>query len=156
MKRGALNSACQGAHVALMPPLPADPAVTDNAIRAVVFSSPAWATAPGQLPAGWPYENRDGQPAGFLESDMDEERTGLAKAFVSKFQQIMSDQADAAADLRLTAEEALEAKFSKREVSAMKKIARVQLKDARLKTAYDNHALEEIGRAVGCDVFNLT
>lgn len=86
---------------------------------------------------------------------MDEERAGLTRAFVYKFETVLKDQRDAADDLRMLAEEALEAKFSKREVAAMRKIARIKMKNDRLKAAYDNHALEEIGRAVGCDVFTL-
>jgi uncharacterized protein (UPF0335 family) len=65
----------------------------------------------------------------------------------------MRDVETAQSDLKAIAEAAKAQEFSPRDVAAMKKIARLRLKDQKEAAQAELEALERIGKAAGFDVF---
>lgn len=68
----------------------------------------------------------------------------------------MTRQQIAAEDIKVIALKALEAEFSKRDIGAMKAIARMRLKDQKSQAQEKLEALERIGKIVQFDLFDFS
>ena len=86
---------------------------------------------------------------------LDLNRTTITKDFVARLETCMRDAETAAADLKEVVAQAAEAEFTKRDIEAMKKIARLRLKDQVGRAREQIDALRRIGAAVQCDLFTL-
>jgi uncharacterized protein (UPF0335 family) len=84
---------------------------------------------------------------------LDLNRTTVTTDFVSRFEAVMRDQQTAADDLKEIAAQAAEQEFSKRDIEAMKKIAKMRLKDQVGRAREQIDALRRIGAAVQIDLF---
>ena len=84
---------------------------------------------------------------------LDLNRTTITTNFVDRFEEALRVQETAANDLKEIANDAVEQEFSKRDVEAMKKIARFRLKDQVGRAREQIDALRRIGAAVQCDLF---
>jgi uncharacterized protein (UPF0335 family) len=87
-------------------------------------------------------------------SALDLDRKTITKSFVDRMEECMRAQQTAADDLKEVIADAKEAEFSPRDVEAMKKIAKLRLKDQRGRAQEQLEALQRIGRAVGFDLFD--
>jgi uncharacterized protein (UPF0335 family) len=85
---------------------------------------------------------------------LDLNRTTITKSFVDRMEECMRAQENAAADLKGVIAEANEAEFSKRDIEAMKKIAKLRLKDQLGRAREQLESLDRIGKAVNCDLFD--
>lgn len=86
--------------------------------------------------------------------DLDLNRTTLTKSFVDRMESCMREAAVAQDNLKQVIAEAKEAEFGKRDVDAMKKIAKLRKDDNRGVAQEQLAALERIGKAVGFDLFD--
>lgn len=84
---------------------------------------------------------------------LDLDRTTATKNFVDRIEECLRDAQTAADDLKGVLAEAKEAEFAPRDVEAMKKIARLRLKDQIGRAQEQLEALQRIGDAVGADLF---
>lgn len=85
---------------------------------------------------------------------LDLDRTTIIKNYVDRFEQCMRDAEmarDAIKDLTI---EVKAQEFSPRDISAMKKIANLRLKDQVSRAKEQLDALQRIGRAAGVDLFD--
>lgn len=85
---------------------------------------------------------------------LDLNRTTTTKNFVDRIEECMRAQENAAADLKEVLNDANEQEFTKRDIEAMKKIARLRLKDQMGRAREQLEALDRIGKAVNCDLFD--
>lgn len=85
---------------------------------------------------------------------LDLNRTQLTKDMVDRFLDAMQRQQIAAEDIKIIAVAALEQEFSKRDIGAMKAIAKLRLNDKKSEAQEKLEALERIGKAVGFDLFD--
>lgn len=86
---------------------------------------------------------------------LDLNRTTVTTDFVNRMETCMRDAEAAAADLKEVVAQAAEQEFTKRDIEAMKKIARLRLKDQIGRAREQLDALRRIGAAVQCDLFSL-
>lgn len=86
---------------------------------------------------------------------LDLNRTTITTDFVNRFEAVMRDQQTAADDLKEIAAQASEQEFSKRDIEAMKKIAKMRLKDQIGRAQEQIDALRRIGAAVQIDLFEM-
>lgn len=86
--------------------------------------------------------------------DLDLNRTTITKSLVDRMEECLRAQENAAADLKEVLADANEHEFSKRDIEAMKKIARLRLKDQMGRAREQLEALDRIGKAVNCDLFD--
>ena|ERR1700756_3125529 len=84
----------------------------------------------------------------------DLDRSTLIKNMVDRMESCMRQAQSAADDLKEVIADCREAEFIARDIGAMKKIARLRLKDQRAIAAEQIEALQRIGRAVGFDLFD--
>lgn len=84
---------------------------------------------------------------------LDLDRTTATKNFVDRMEKCLRDAQTAADDLKEVLAEAKEAEFAPRDVEAMKKIARLRLKNQIGHAQEQLEALQRIGDAVGADLF---
>jgi uncharacterized protein (UPF0335 family) len=86
---------------------------------------------------------------------LDLNRTTITTDFVKRMEECMRQQEAAAADLKELTAQAAEQEFTKRDIEAMKRIARLRLKDQVGRAREQIDALRRIGDAVQCDLFSL-
>ncbi len=102
--------------------------------------------SPDQTPSETPRKN-------WTEA-LDLNRTTATKSFVDRLEECMRQQQTAADDLKEVVADAKEAEFSVRDIEAMKKIAKLRLKDQLGRAREQLDALERVGKAVGFDLFD--
>lgn len=85
---------------------------------------------------------------------LDLDRTTITREFVNRMENCMRQMQDAQEDLKQVIADAKEAEFKPRDVEAMKKIARLRLKDQKGRAQEQLEALERIGKAVEFDLFD--
>ena len=95
-----------------------------------------------------------GEPKRDFEKMFDLDRTSLTKNMVDRMETCLRDVQTAQADLKAIVAAAREAEFSKRDVEAMRKIAKLRLDDKKGAAQEQLEALEKIGKAVGFDLFS--
>jgi hypothetical protein len=96
-----------------------------------------------------------GDPPRDFARMLDLDRSTLIKDFVGEMEARMRDVETALSDLKDIAEAAARQEFTPREVAAMKKIAKLRLKDQKAAASLELEALQRIGRAAGFDVFDF-
>lgn len=84
----------------------------------------------------------------------DVDRTALTKNMVDRMETCMWEQQAAADDLKEVVAECAEQEFSKRDIEAMKTIAKLRLKDKKGAAQEKLEALERVGKAIGFDLFD--
>lgn len=84
----------------------------------------------------------------------DLDRTTLTKSMVDRMERCMREAEAATADLKEVVAECREAEFSKRDIEAMKTIAKLRLQDKKRAAQEKLEALERVGKAVGFDLFD--
>lgn len=87
---------------------------------------------------------------------LDLNRTTITSDFVARFEAVMREQQTAADDLKEIAAQAAEQEFSKRDIEAMKKFAKMRLKDQVGRAREQIDALRRIGGAVQIDLFDAS
>ena len=85
---------------------------------------------------------------------LDLNRTTITTNFVDRMEEVMRQQEAAANDLKEITAQASEAEFSKRDIEAMKKIAKLRMKDQLGRAREQLGALRRIGAAVQIDLFS--
>lgn len=102
------------------------------------------------------YEDADNaeQPKRDWSKTLDLDRTTITRDFVNRMETCMRQVQDAQEDLKQIIADAKEAEFKPRDVEAMKKIARLRLKDQKGRAQEQLEALDRIGRAVEFDLFD--
>ena len=90
-----------------------------------------------------------------LNEIFDLDRKGLTQKLVTDMEQCTLAADVAREDLKVVVAQAKEAQFSRRDVQAMKMIAKLRLDDKLGEAAEKLEALERFGQAVGCDLFAL-
>lgn len=85
---------------------------------------------------------------------LDLNRSSLTKGLVDEMEARMRDIETAQADLKAIADTAKEQEFTPREILAMKRIARLRLKDKKAEAQVELAALDRIGKLVGFDLFD--
>lgn len=75
------------------------------------------------------------------------------KDFVDRFESLFKDQLDIREDLKELAGEVLKEEFTRDQLAAMRKIAKLRLDDKRVQAMKALAALEEVGKATGFDLF---
>ncbi len=85
---------------------------------------------------------------------LDLDRTTITREFVNRMETCMRQVQDAQEDLKQVIADAKEAEFKPRDVEAMKKIAKLRLKDQKGRAQEQLEALDRIGRAVEFDLFD--
>ncbi len=85
---------------------------------------------------------------------LDLNRTTITKSLVDRMEECMRQQEQAGTDLKEVLADANEHEFSKRDVEAMKKIARLRLKDQIGRAREQLEALDRIGKAISVDLFD--
>jgi len=86
---------------------------------------------------------------------LDLNRTTITTDFVNRFEAVMRDQQTAADDLKEIAAQAAEQEFTKRDIEAMKKLAKMRLKDQIGRAREQIDALRRIGAAIQIDLFDV-
>ncbi len=84
----------------------------------------------------------------------DLDRSTLTKSFVDRMEECLRQQQIASDDLKQVCADAVEAEFGPHDIKAMKKIARIRLKDQQSDARDQLEALERIGRAVQFELFD--
>jgi len=87
-------------------------------------------------------------------ANLDVNRSTITKSIVDRMEECMRIQENAANDLKEVTNDAVEHEFSKRDIEAMKKIARLRLKDQIGRAREQLEALDRIGKVVNCDLFD--
>lgn len=85
---------------------------------------------------------------------LDLDRKTITSNFVARMENCLRAIEEAQADLKEIAAEANEAKFSKRDIQAMRKIAQLRLKDQVGRAREQLDALNRVSRACGMDLFD--
>lgn len=86
----------------------------------------------------------------------DLDRTTLIKSMVDRMEQCMRDADKSRDDLNEVLAECREAEFGRRDIAAMKKIAKLRKDDKGGDAKEQLEALERIGAAVGFNLFDWT
>ena len=94
------------------------------------------------------------QPEGEWAKALDLDRTAITREFVNRMELCMQQAQDAQDDLKQVIADAKEAQFTPRDIEAMKKIARLRLKDQLVRAQQQLEALDRIGRACEFDLFD--
>jgi uncharacterized protein (UPF0335 family) len=81
-------------------------------------------------------------------------RSTIARSLVDRMEECMRAQEDAAADLKAVLHDAAAQEFSKTDIQAMKRIARLRLKDQLGRAREQLAALSRISKAVQCGLFD--
>lgn len=102
-----------------------------------------------------PFGDGDGEPRRDFEKMFDLNRSTLIKSFVGEMENRLRDIQTAQDDLKAIVASALRQEFTKREVVAMKTIAKLRLKDEKGAAQEKLEALERVGKAVGFDLFDF-
>jgi hypothetical protein len=89
-----------------------------------------------------------------LSKMFDLDRSNLTTSMVSRFEDCFRQQESAAADVVELTNKCNGLEFSKRDIAAMKKIAKLRLKDKRADASEQLEALSRISRAVNFDLFD--
>lgn len=84
---------------------------------------------------------------------LDLNRSTVTKSFVDRLEECMRAQQTASDDLKEVIAQAKEAEFTARDIEAMKKIAKLRLKDQRSVATDQLEALSRISKAVDFDLF---
>lgn len=84
----------------------------------------------------------------------DLDRTTLTRSMVDRMEQCLRDAETARGDLKEVVEQCKEAEFGKRDIEAMRKIAKLRLDDKKGAAQEQLEALERVGKAVGFDLFS--
>ena len=82
------------------------------------------------------------------------DRITLTKSMVDRMETCMRDAQTARDDLKAVLAEVAEREFGKRDIEAMKKIAKLRLEDKRGAAQEQLEALNRIGKAIGFDLFD--
>lgn len=98
-------------------------------------------------------ERQHGEPAPSWVDRLDLNRTLLVRDLVDGMERCLMEAEAAAAALRQVEVRARQADFSKGDVAAMKKIARLRVKDQVGRAQEQLAALHRMSRAVDCDLF---
>lgn len=93
-------------------------------------------------------------PSRDWSATLDLNRSTATKSFVDRMEECMRQAEIARDDLKAVLADAKEAEFSPRDIEAMKKIAKLRLKDERGRAQEQLEALQRIGKAVGFDLFD--
>ncbi len=100
-------------------------------------------------------EKDDGaKPVPDLHKMFDLDRTMLIKSMVDRMETCLREAAAARDDLKEVMSECKEAEFSRRDIEAMKTIAKLRLDDKKGAAQEKLEALERVGKAVGFDLFD--
>lgn len=94
------------------------------------------------------------EPTRDWAATLDLNRSTVTKSFVDRLEECMRAQQTASDDLKGVIADAKEAEFSARDIEAMKKIAKLRLKDQQAVAKDQLEALNRISRAVGFDLFD--
>jgi len=94
------------------------------------------------------------QPKRDLAEMFDLDRKKLTKSMVDRMERVMREADAAKDDLKEIIAECREANFKKRDIEAMKKIAKLRKDDKKGAAQEQLEALERIGGIVGFDLFN--
>lgn len=97
----------------------------------------------------------DNEPRRDFTKMLDLNRTQLTRDMVDRLQDAMTRQQIAAEDIRVIVASAIEQEFSKRDIGAMKQIAKLRLNDKKSEAREKLEALERIGKAVDFDLFDF-
>jgi len=97
----------------------------------------------------------DGPKGVDFERMLDLDRSTLIKNFVDEMEGRMREVENAQAALKDIAEAAARQEFPQRDVAAMKKIARLRLKDQKAAAQQELEALGRIGKAADFDVLDF-
>jgi uncharacterized protein (UPF0335 family) len=84
----------------------------------------------------------------------DFDRTSLTRTMTERMEECMRQQKIAADDLKKIVAECVKAEFRPKDISAMKKIAKLRLLDRRAEAAEELEALSRVSRAVEFDLFD--
>lgn len=84
----------------------------------------------------------------------DLDRTTLTRNMVDRMEACLRDAQTARDELKEVVADCAEREFSKRDIQAMKKIAKLRLDDKKGAAQEQLEALERIGKAVGFDLFD--
>ena len=84
----------------------------------------------------------------------DLDRTTLIRSMVDRMERCLRDAEAARDDLREVVAECKEAEFGKRDIEAMRKIAKLRLDDKKASAQEQLEALERVGKAVGFYLFD--
>lgn len=95
-----------------------------------------------------------GEPKRDFAKMFDLDRTTLTKSMVDRMERCLRDAESARDDLKEVVAECNNAEFGKRDIEAMKKIAKLRLQDKKGAAQEQLEALERIGKAVGFDLFD--
>ncbi len=98
--------------------------------------------------------HEDGHPTRDFGKMFDLDRSTATKNFVDRMEECLRQQQVASDDLKQVCADAVEAEFGPHDIKAMKKIARIRLKDQRSDARDQLEALERIGRAVQFELFD--
>jgi hypothetical protein len=102
-----------------------------------------------------PRESGEEHPKRDFDQMFDLNRSTVIKNYVSELEERFRAIEVAQGDLKAIAEAAKEHEFSPKEVLAMKRIARLRLKDKGPEAKQELAALERIGKAVDFDLFDF-
>ena len=94
------------------------------------------------------------EPARDFAKMFDLNRSTAIKEFVNRMESCLRDAAAARDDLKQVMSECKEAEFTKREVEAMRTVAKLRLDDKKGAAQEKLEALERIGKAIGFDLFD--
>lgn len=97
----------------------------------------------------------NGEPKRDWTKTLDLNRTKLTCDMVDRFFDAMTRQQIAAEDIKVITLSAIEAEFSKRDIGAMKTIAKLKLKDQKSRAQEKLEALERISKIVQFDLFDF-
>ena len=99
-------------------------------------------------------DGEGGEPKRDFAKILDLDRTTLTKSMVDRMEQCLREAETARDDLKEVIAQCREAEFGKRDIEAMKKIAKLRL-DCKKGAAQEQlESLDGIGRAVGLDLFS--
>ena len=101
-----------------------------------------------------PNKSENDDPKRDWTKTLDLNRTTLTKGMVDRMEQCLRDQEAARDDLKQVIVNCKEAEFTMRDIEAMKKIARLRLKDQKSRAQEQLEALERVGKAVEFDLFD--
>lgn len=96
----------------------------------------------------------DENTSGYWENKLDLNRSQLTRDIVSQLEDAMRRQEVAADDIKEITASAKEQEYGPRDIAAMKKIAKLRLKDKGGDAREQLEALSRIGKAVEFDLFD--
>lgn len=97
----------------------------------------------------------DGEPHRDWEKTLDLNRTQLTRDMVDRMLDAMQRQQIAADEIKIISVYALGQEFSKREIAAMKAIAKLKMNDKKSDAQEKLEALDRVGKTVGFDLFDF-